>query len=114
MRFRERYEKEGLTVIQLELAENYRSMQNILDAANSVIRNNKTRLADKQLGLEVTDKAKEYIIEHGFDPAFGARPLKRYIQGTVETLIAKKIISADISDDNILRVDADGEGLWVK
>ena len=49
MRFKERYEDEGLTVIQLELAENYRSMQNILDAANSVIANNKTRLADKRL-----------------------------------------------------------------
>ena len=49
MRFRERYEKEGLTVIQLELAENYRSKQNILDAANSVIKNNKTRLAEKHL-----------------------------------------------------------------
>ncbi|MCR5207805.1 MAG: UvrD-helicase domain-containing protein [Eubacterium sp.] len=49
MRFKERYEDEGLKVIQLELAENYRSMQNILDAANSVIRNNKTRLADKHL-----------------------------------------------------------------
>lgn len=49
MRFRERYEKEGLNVIQLELAENYRSHQNILDAANSVISNNQTRLADKRL-----------------------------------------------------------------
>lgn len=49
MRFKERYEDEGLAVIQLELAENYRSMQNILDAANSVISNNKTRLADKHL-----------------------------------------------------------------
>ena len=49
MRFKERYEDEGLTVIQLELAENYRSMQNILNAANSVIKNNKTRLADKTL-----------------------------------------------------------------
>lgn len=49
MRFKERYEDEGLSVIQLELAENYRSMQNILDAANSVISNNKTRLADKKL-----------------------------------------------------------------
>ena len=49
MRFRERYEDEGLKVIQLELAENYRSMQNILDAANSVIKNNSTRLADKHL-----------------------------------------------------------------
>lgn len=49
MRFKERYEDEGLNVIQLELAENYRSMQNILDAANAVIKNNKTRLADKHL-----------------------------------------------------------------
>ena len=49
MRFKERYEDEGLKVIQLELAENYRSMQNILDAANAVISNNKTRLADKKL-----------------------------------------------------------------
>ena len=49
MRFKERYEKEGLQVIQLELAENYRSMQNILDAANAVIVNNKGRLADKHL-----------------------------------------------------------------
>lgn len=49
MRFKERYEGEGLKVIQLELAENYRSMQNILDAANGVIKNNDTRLADKKL-----------------------------------------------------------------
>lgn len=49
MRFKERYEDEGVKVIQLELAENYRSMQNILDAANGVIRNNDTRLADKKL-----------------------------------------------------------------
>lgn len=49
MRFKERYEAEGVKVIQLQLAENYRSMQNILDAANSVIKNNKTRLADKRL-----------------------------------------------------------------
>ena len=49
LRFKERYEDEGLKVIQLELAENYRSMQNILDAANSVIANNTTRLADKKL-----------------------------------------------------------------
>lgn len=49
MRFKERYEDENVKVIQLELAENYRSMQNILDAANAVISNNKTRLADKKL-----------------------------------------------------------------
>ena len=61
MRFRERYEKEGLTVIQLELAENYRSKQNILDAANSVIKNNNTRLADKHL-LSFTGQAGEKVV----------------------------------------------------
>ena len=61
MRFRERYEKEGLTVIQLELAENYRSMQNILDAANSVIKNNSTRLADKHL-VSYTGKSGEKVV----------------------------------------------------
>ncbi len=61
MRFKERYEKEGLEVIQLELAENYRSMQNILDAANSVIKNNETRLADKHL-RSYTGKDGEKVI----------------------------------------------------
>ncbi|MBE6741253.1 MAG: ATP-dependent DNA helicase PcrA [Ruminococcaceae bacterium] len=61
MRFKERYEKEGLKVIQLELAENYRSKQNILDAANSVIKNNNTRLADKHL-LSYTGQAGEKVV----------------------------------------------------
>ncbi|MBQ9531333.1 MAG: UvrD-helicase domain-containing protein [Eubacterium sp.] len=61
MRFKERYEKEGLRVIQLELAENYRSKQNILDAANSVIKNNNTRLADKHL-LSFTGQAGEKVV----------------------------------------------------
>jgi ATP-dependent Clp protease ATP-binding subunit ClpB len=73
----------------------------------------RTRLADKQLTIEVSDKAKDYIIDHGFDPAFGARPLKRFIQSNVETLIAKKIIAADIADDKILHVDAGDSGLYV-
>lgn len=63
MRFKERYEKEGLKVIQLELAENYRSMQNILDAANSVIANNTTRLADKHL-RSYTGKDGEKVITY--------------------------------------------------
>lgn len=88
--------------------------ENIKMIVDLMLKDLRARLSDKQLTLEVSDKAKEYIIENGFDPAFGARPLKRYIQGTVETLIAKKIISADISDDNTIRVDADENGLSVK
>ena len=87
--------------------------ENIIMIVDLMLKDLRRRLSDKHLTLEVSDKAKEYIIEHGFDPAFGARPLKRYIQSSVETLIAKKIISADISEDNVLRVDADDNGLTV-
>ena len=87
---------------------------NIVMIVDLMLKDLRARLADKQLSLEVSDKAKEYIIDHGFDPAFGARPLKRFIQSGVETLIAKKIIAADISEDKILRVDANENGLYVR
>ena len=88
--------------------------ENITMIVDLMLKDLRGRLSDKQLKLEVTDKAKEYIIDHGFDPAFGARPLKRYIQGKVETLIARKIIAADIGDDKTLHVDANDNGLIVK
>lgn len=55
----------------------------------------KKRLDDKQLGFEITDEAKHYIAVNGFDPVYGARPLKRYISATVETMIARMIIARD-------------------
>ncbi|MBP1591887.1 MAG: AAA family ATPase, partial [Oscillospiraceae bacterium] len=67
------------------------------------------RLENKQLTITVTDAAKEFIIEDGFDPNFGARPLKRYIQRTVETLVAKKIIAVDLAPGSELIVDYDKE-----
>ncbi len=67
------------------------------------------RLENKQLTVTVTDAAKEFIIEDGFDPNFGARPLKRYIQRTVETLVAKKIIAVDLAPGSELIVDYDKE-----
>ena len=88
--------------------------ENIVQIVELMLKDLRGRLADKQLKLSVSDKAKDYIIEHGFDPAFGARPLKRYIQGTVETLIAKKIISADIGDDKTLYVDVENDLLTVR
>ena len=67
------------------------------------------RLENKQLTVTVTDAAKDFIIEDGFDPNFGARPLKRYIQRTVETLVAKKIIAVDLAPGSELIVDYDKE-----
>ena len=68
------------------------------------------RLADKQLNLVVTDAAKNAIIDGGYDPIYGARPLKRYIQAHVETMIAKEIIGGTHTAGDTLTVDADAEG----
>ena len=68
------------------------------------------RLADKQLKLEVTDAAKAAIIDGGYDPIYGARPLKRYIQAHVETMIAKEIIAGAHAAGDTLTVDADANG----
>ena len=71
------------------------------------------RLADKQLNLVVTDAAKNAIIDGGYDPIYGARPLKRYIQAHVETMIAKEIIGGSHAAGDTLTVDADTEGKLV-
>ena len=67
----------------------------------------KKRLADKTLKLEVTDAAKSLIIERGFDPIYGARPLKRYLQSAAETLIAKEILRGDLAAGSTLVLDAE-------
>jgi ATP-dependent Clp protease ATP-binding subunit ClpB len=72
------------------------------------------RLGDKQLRVEVTAAAKEFIVEAGSDAVYGARPLKRYIQSRVETLLAKKIIADDVAPDTTLVVDRDENGLFVR
>ena len=64
-------------------------------------------LADKTLRLEVTDAAKSLIIERGFDPIYGARPLKRYLQSAAETLIAKEILRGDLAAGSTLVLDAE-------
>lgn len=74
------------------------------------------RLADKSLKLNITDAAKDYIIEHGFDPVYGARPLKRYMQSKVETMIARMLLSSDIEINSQITVDVDetGENLEIQ
>ncbi|MCD8088703.1 MAG: ATP-dependent chaperone ClpB [Oscillospiraceae bacterium] len=69
------------------------------------------RLEERQLGLEFTPAACAYIIDHGYDPVYGARPLKRYLQSQAETLIAKKILSGDLAAGSTLVVDVEGDGL---
>ncbi len=69
------------------------------------------RLEEKSLSLEITPEAKALIIDRGFDPLYGARPLRRYLQSSVETLIAKTILSGNLSAGTILVIDVRGEDL---
>ena len=70
----------------------------------------RSRLADKSLSLELTDAAKSLIIERGYDPLYGARPLRRVLQSSVETLLARTILSGELSEGSTIVVDAqDGE-----
>ena len=69
------------------------------------------RLADQQLSVKLTDEAKQYVIDHGYDPVYGARPLKRYLQQTVETISAKIILGGTIheGDGILISVGPDGK-----
>ena len=83
----------------------------IIDLMLNSLRN---RLKSKQLDLEVTDAAKTYIAENGYDPVYGARPLKRFIQSSLETMIAKKIIADDIAPYTTLTVDYENGSLILR
>ena len=72
------------------------------------------RLTEKQIKLKVTAKAKEFIIKNGYDEAYGARPLKRFIQDRVETAVARKILSTDVKPNTTLTIDADDNDIIVK
>lgn len=72
------------------------------------------RLADRNISLKVTEAAKELMAEEGYDPVYGARPLKRYIEGTLETSIAKKIIRGEIYDGSSVGVDARNEEIIIE
>lgn len=71
------------------------------------------RLEDKQVGIKVTDRAKQAVIDQGFDPSYGARPLKRFIQRKIETLAAKKIIAGEVEPESIINVDYNGENFVI-
>ncbi|MBQ6693143.1 MAG: AAA family ATPase, partial [Clostridia bacterium] len=72
------------------------------------------RLRDRRLDVTLTDSAKHYIAETGYDPQYGARPLKRLLQAKLETLLARHIIANDVEPDTVFTVDFDGTGLIVK
>ena len=80
---------------------------NIGGIINLIIDDLNRRLADKELTIELTDEAKHFIIENGYDPVYGARPLKRYIQKHVETLAAKLILAGNLDSGDTIVIDVD-------
>ena len=96
------------------------SKENIGSIIDLQMKDLKERLQAKQITLEMTDAAKQYIIDNAYDPVYGARPLKRFLQSHVETLLAKKIIAGEIGsdDDNaemfLVTIDAENGELVVR
>ena len=86
---------------------------NITGIIDLLIKSLAHRIEERRLHLEVTDAAKDVIIEDGYDPVYGARPLKRYLQSKVETLLAKKILESDLEPNSTLIVDAKDGALTV-
>lgn len=87
---------------------------NISNIVDLLITDLDKRLSDRQLHVGLTDEAKEHIISAAYDAVYGARPLKRYIQSNVETLIAKKIISGDLQPNSELCIDYNGEHMFIR
>ncbi|MBQ6175429.1 MAG: AAA family ATPase, partial [Clostridia bacterium] len=72
------------------------------------------RLAQRRLGIRLTDAAMAHVIEEGFDPIYGARPLKRYLQSHVETLAARRIVAGDLHPGDTLTVDVEDGNLVIR
>ena len=83
----------------------------IVSIVDLMLEDLRKRLRDKQLDVQLTDRAKQYIVDAGYDPVYGARPLKRFLQSRVETLIARKIIAEDLHHGSVIEVDYDGNAL---
>ena len=79
-----------------------------------LIKDLEKRLEDKRITLELTSKAKDYLIDNGYDEVYGARPLKRFVQKKLETLIAKEILEQKILPDTKVQIDYNGNELVVK
>ena len=79
-----------------------------------IIKDIEYRLRDKNIKINVTDKAKEFIVNASYDEKYGARPIKRYVQRNVETLIAEAIINDKISFGSTITIDVDSDKLILK
>ncbi|WOD62551.1 ATP-dependent chaperone ClpB [Niallia taxi] len=90
------------------------SLTEIKEIVLKLISQLQSRLSDQQIDISMTDRAKEYIAVNGFDPVFGARPLRRFLQRTVETVLARELIAEKITANDHVEIDAGEAGIFIK
>ena len=88
--------------------------ENIGNIINLLVKDLNKRLADRELSIELTEQAKEFIVANGYDPVYGARPLKRYLQKHVETLAARLILSDGVRAEDVILIDVEHDELVAK
>ena len=84
--------------------------ENIGGIVDLLLKDLNRRLADRQLTIDLTDEAKQYVIDHGYDPVYGARPLKRFLQQNVETLAARIILGSEIHEGSTIVIETSPDG----
>ena len=87
------------------------SKDNISGIVDLLMADLNSRLADREIAIKLTESAKQHIIDQGYDQVYGARPLKRYLQKNVETLVAKMILAGSVSTQSAIVIDYDGTEL---
>ena len=88
--------------------------ENISGIVHLIIADLNERLADRDLSVELTKEAQEFIVENAYEPVYGARPLKRYIQKHVETLSAKLILADKVAGGDVILIDVENDALTAK
>ena len=87
---------------------------NIGNIINLLMNDLNKRLADREITVELSDSARQFIVDHGYDPIYGARPLKRFLQKHVETLSAKLILADEVSEGDTILIDTEGDKLTAR
>ncbi len=90
------------------------TIQNIKGIIDKLIEDLQQRVADQQINLSLTEEAKEFIAQTAYDPVYGARPLKRYLQREIETKLARELIAGNIKPNQTITIDAGENGLTIK
>ena len=88
--------------------------EEIKEIIDIFIRSLSNRLSEKDIKIEITDSAKDIMVKEGYDPVYGARPLKRYIGNTLETMIARKMIAGEIYNESTIIVDGENDNIFIQ